>query len=77
MKTYLSLGEGKHLIQKVNATFEFNITKTKGGPIVASYLIDLKNGQGSVEFKPAPNADAKFTMTEDNFEAVCLGTLNP
>lgn len=49
----------------------------KGGPVVSSYLIDLKNGQGCVEFKPFASADAKFTMTEDDFEAVCMGKLNP
>jgi len=40
-------------------------------------MIDLKNGQGSVEFRAEPKAEAKFTMTEDDFEAVCLGKLNP
>jgi hypothetical protein len=44
MATYLNQGEGKPLIEKVAAIFGFEITKTKGGKVLASYAIDLKNG---------------------------------
>jgi 3-hydroxyacyl-CoA dehydrogenase/3a,7a,12a-trihydroxy-5b-cholest-24-enoyl-CoA hydratase len=47
MATYLNQGEGKSLVPKVNAVFGFEITKTKGGPVLATYEIDLKNGNGA------------------------------
>lgn len=77
MKTYLDRGEGKAVVPKVAAIFGFEITKTKGGKVEASYEIDLKNGQGNVKKGKPEKADATFTMTDDDFEAVCLGKLNP
>jgi putative sterol carrier protein len=77
MADYLSDGHGKGLIAKVDAVFGFAITPKKGAKPALIYEIDLKNGQGACkEGKPA-NADATFTMTDDDFEAVCLGKLNP
>ena len=77
MKTYLDQGEGKAVVPKVAAIFSFEITKTKGGKVESTYEIDLKNGQGNVKKGKADKADAIFTMTDDDFEAVCLGKLNP
>jgi len=78
MHTYLAQGNGKDLITKVNAIYAFEITKTKGGKVEAVYEIDLKNGQGNVKKgKPAGAVDATFTMTEGDFDLVCLGKLNP
>jgi 3-hydroxyacyl-CoA dehydrogenase/3a,7a,12a-trihydroxy-5b-cholest-24-enoyl-CoA hydratase len=77
MNTYLGQGLGKDVIPKVQAVFAFEITKTKGGKIEATYEIDLKNGQGNVKKGKPATADATFTMTEGDFEQVCLGKLNP
>ena len=77
MYTYLSQGLGKDVVPKVAAIFSFEITKTKGGKVEAIYEIDLKNGQGCVKKGKPATADAVFTMTEGDFEAVCLGKLNP
>jgi 3-hydroxyacyl-CoA dehydrogenase/3a,7a,12a-trihydroxy-5b-cholest-24-enoyl-CoA hydratase len=77
MRVFLARGEGKPLIQKVAAVYLFEITKAKGQPVAKSWVIDLKNGQGSVEVGKADKPDATFTMTDDDFEAVCLGKLNP
>jgi len=77
MYTYLSQGLGKDVIPKVQAIFAFEITKTKGGKVEATYEIDLKNGQGNVKKGKPATADATFTMTEGDFEQVCLGKLNP
>jgi len=77
MASYLAAGHGKALIPKVDAIFAFQITKKKGAKPSLVYEIDLKNGQGLCkEGKPA-KADATFTMTDDDFEKVCLGKLNP
>jgi len=48
MRVYLERGEGKALIPKVDAVFNFEIKTKKNGPVVKSYVIDLKNGQGKV-----------------------------
>ncbi len=77
MHTYLAQGHGKDIIPKVQASFGFEITKTKGGKVEAVYEIDLKNGQGNVKKGKPEKADATFTMTEADFEQVCLGKLNP
>lgn len=77
MATYLAQGLGKDLVPKVSAIFGFEISKTKGGKIEGSYEIDLKNGQGVTKKGKAAAADATFTMTDSDFEQVCLGKLNP
>ena len=77
MVTYLSQGHGKELIPKVGAVYGFEITRTKGGKVESIYEIDLKNGQGNVRKGKPENADATFTMTDADFEQVCLGKLNP
>lgn len=77
MATYLNQGLGKDLIPKVASTFGFEITATKGGPVALIYEIDLKNGQGQTKKGKPATADATFTMTDDDFEAVCMGKLNP
>lgn len=44
MSAYLAAGHGKELIPKVSAVFGFEITKTKGGKVLGTFEIDLKNG---------------------------------
>jgi len=77
MFTYLAEGNGKALIPKVASIYAFEITKTKGGKVEAVFEIDLKNGQGTVKKGKPAAADATFTMTDADFEQVCLGKLNP
>lgn len=77
MKVFLDRGEGKHLIPKVKSLYGFDITKKKGAKPSLSYTIDLKNGQGDVIRGKPKGADAIFTMTDKDFEGVCMGTLNP
>lgn len=77
MGVFLGRGEGKDLVPKVAAIFAFQITRTKGSPVESVYEIDLKNGQGLAKKGKPEKADATFTMTDDDFEQVCLGKLNP
>lgn len=77
MENYIALGEAKPLISKVAAVYNFNITQKKGGPIKKTWVIDLKNKTGGVHVGSDKDADATFTMTDGDFEMVCLGTLNP
>ncbi len=77
MRVFLARGEGKPLISRVSAVYVFEILKAKGQPVSKSWVIDLKNGQGAIEVGKVQSPDATFTMTDDDFEAVCLGKLNP
>lgn len=77
MGVFLQIGEGKKLIPKVNSVFGFEITKAKGQKPTLIYEIDLKNGQGSVHQRKPQSPDATFTMTDDDFNNVCMGKLNP
>ena len=77
MHTYLAEGHGKALVPKVGAVFGFEVLKQKGGKPVAIFEIDLKNGQGNVRKGKPESPDATFTMTDADFEQVCLGKLNP
>lgn len=77
MAQYLVRGEGKDLIKKVDAVFNFEIKETKKGPVVKSFVIDLKNNQGKVYAGNDKSANATFTMVDGDFEKVCMGTLNP
>ncbi len=77
MATYLNQGLGKDLIPKVQAVFGFEILAKKGEKPSLVYTIDLKSGQGKTARGAPANADATFTMTDDDFEAVCMGKLNP
>lgn len=77
MATYLNQGLGKDLIPKVSAVFGFEIIKQKGQKPAVIFEIDLKNGQGKCQRGAPANPDATFNMTDGDFEAVCLGKLNP
>jgi len=76
MNSYLEKGEGKKIVESLQATYAFEITPKKGAPVAKTFIIDLKNGLGKV-FEGKQTVDATFTMVDDDFEQVCLGELNP
>lgn len=77
MKLYLELGEGKDIVNKVKGTYQFDIVAKKGGPVLGSWEINLKDGQGYVKEGKAPKYDALFQMTDKDFDLVCQGKLDP
>ena len=77
MEEYLARGEGKDLPEKVGAIFQFDVRAKKGGPIVQSWEIDLKNTPPTCKKGKSSGPDATFTMVDSDFEKVCMGTLNP
>lgn len=67
---------GQEMVKKVNAVFEWHITK--GEKIAAKWTIDLKNGAGKVYQGPAKgSADATFVLSDEVFMEVVLGKLDP
>lgn len=77
MKAYLDQGLGKDIVPKIQGIYGFEITKVKGGKPEAVFEIDLKNGQGDVKKGVPKTADATFTMTDDDFDSLCQGNLQP
>ncbi|XP_048383622.2 peroxisomal multifunctional enzyme type 2 isoform X2 [Stegostoma tigrinum] len=67
---------GKELVKKVNAIFQWDITKD--GKTAAQWTIDLKNGSGEL-YKGAARhrADTVFTVSDEDFIQVVSGKLNP
>ncbi|NXG37096.1 DHB4 enzyme, partial [Dromaius novaehollandiae] len=66
---------GNELVKKVNAVFQWNITKD--GKTV-QWTIDLKNGSGEVYQGPArSSADTTFTLSDQDFMDVVQQKTNP
>uniref|UniRef100_A0A8C9MPZ6 Hydroxysteroid 17-beta dehydrogenase 4 n=1 Tax=Serinus canaria TaxID=9135 RepID=A0A8C9MPZ6_SERCA len=67
---------GNELVKKVNAVFQWDITKD--GKIAVQWTIDLKNGSGAVYQGPARNsADTTFTLSDEDFMDVVQQKINP
>ncbi|XP_008845234.1 peroxisomal multifunctional enzyme type 2 [Nannospalax galili] len=67
---------GSEVAKKVNAVFEWHITKA--GNIAAKWTIDLKNGPGEVYQGPARgSADTTIIISDGDFMEVVLGKLDP
>ncbi|XP_010632191.1 peroxisomal multifunctional enzyme type 2 isoform X1 [Fukomys damarensis] len=67
---------GKEVVKKVNAVFEWHITK--GGNTAAKWTIDLKNGSGKVYQGPAEGStDTTIIISDEDFMEVVLGKLDP
>ncbi|XP_056393346.1 peroxisomal multifunctional enzyme type 2 isoform X2 [Hyla sarda] len=67
---------GSELVKKVNAVFQWDITKD--GKTAAQWTIDLKNGSGEVySGSVRGRADTTFTLSDQDFMDLVLGKLNP
>ena len=66
------VAESSSLAQSINAVFQFKITGEPGG----SWVVDLKNGDGSVYEGDVDNADCSITMADDDFVELANGRLN-
>ena len=77
MQAYLALGHGANAVKKCGAVYQVDILKKKKGKPALSFVIDLKNGNGSCKEGSIKNFDAKFTMVDADFHKLCHGKLNP
>uniref|UniRef100_A0A8B9PAX4 Hydroxysteroid 17-beta dehydrogenase 4 n=1 Tax=Apteryx owenii TaxID=8824 RepID=A0A8B9PAX4_APTOW len=67
---------GNELVKKVNAVFQWDITKD--GKTAVQWTIDLKNGSGEVYQGPArSSADTTFTLSDQDFMDVVQQKTNP
>ncbi|XP_067424690.1 peroxisomal multifunctional enzyme type 2 isoform X2 [Emydura macquarii macquarii] len=67
---------GNQLVKKVNAIFQWDITKD--GETAAQWTVDLKNGSGEMYQGPARgSADTTLIISDQDFMDVLLGKINP
>lgn len=77
IKNFLAAGEGKHLIKKVGGIFQIEILDKKGGKLIKTWTIDLKNGNGSCKEGSDDKYNAHFSVSDSDFFDICNGKLNP
>ena len=77
IQAYLQSGDGKDLIEKINGIFQIDILDKKGGKVIKSWNIDLKNGNGSCSEGPNEKNNAAFIISDDDFFLLAQGKLNP
>lgn len=79
IREQLSSPDGAEAVQKLQSLFRFVVTPAQGAPI--TWLLDLKNGSGSIvevtDAAAAPKADTTFLLSDDNFVSLATGKLNP
>lgn len=73
---YLATGEAVDTVKKIAAVYQIDILQKKGGKVVKSWSIDMKNDKGACKESKADSPDATFTLTDDDFHALCHGKLN-
>ena len=61
------------MASSINALFQFHILGEPGG----AWVVDLKNGDGSVQPGTVDGADCTITMDDADFVALASGKLNP
>ncbi|XP_067027835.1 sterol carrier protein 2-like [Acropora muricata] len=66
--------EGPKLVKKIKGVFRFNI---KRGSEEAWWIVDAKNGSGSLKFMAPDKADCTVTISDDDFVELMSGKLNP
>jgi len=65
---------GAEYVKKINGIFCF---KLKNGDKEGVWVVDAKNGTGSVAFNPAGKGDATISMEAENLVQLMTGQLNP
>jgi len=66
--------KGGEYVKKINGIFCF---KVKSGDKEGVWVIDAKNGNGSVKYDPAGKGDVTFSMNDDDLLGLLTGQLNP
>jgi sterol carrier protein 2 len=65
---------GAEFVKKINGVFCF---KVKSGNNEGVWVVDVKNGNGSVKYDPQGKGDATISMEDDNLMLLMTGQLNP
>jgi sterol carrier protein 2 len=65
---------GAEYVKKINGVFCF---KLKSGDKEGVWVVDAKNGNGSVAFNPSGKGDVTISMEDENLVQLMTGKLNP
>lgn len=66
---------GAEYVKKIKGIYCF---KVKGaGKDLGVWVVDVKNGNGSVKFDPKGKGDCTISMTDDDLSKLMTGQLNP
>lgn len=68
--------EGELYVKKIGGIFAFKVKDGPGGK-EASWVVDVKNGKGSVEYNSDKKADCTITMADSDLLALMTGKINP
>ncbi|XP_013407713.1 non-specific lipid-transfer protein [Lingula anatina] len=66
--------DGANLVKKVKAVYCFKVTGAGGK--TGCWVVDCKNGSGSVKFDPNGKGDVTITMSDDDMIKMAMGKLN-
>ncbi|XP_037644719.1 non-specific lipid-transfer protein [Sebastes umbrosus] len=67
--------EGEKLVKKVGGVFAFKVKDGPGGK-EATWVVDVKNGKGSVSTDAGKKADCTLTMSDEDLLELMTGKLN-
>ncbi|CAN9503116.1 unnamed protein product [Ophioblennius macclurei] len=68
--------DGEGLVKKVGGVFAFKVNDGPGGKD-ATWIVDVKNGKGSVSNDPGKKADCTISMSDQDLPELMNGKLNP
>ncbi|XP_004679078.1 PREDICTED: non-specific lipid-transfer protein [Condylura cristata] len=68
--------EGEQFVKKIGGIFAFKVKDGPGGK-EASWVVDVKNGKGSVLLNSDKKADCTITMADSDLLALMTGKMNP
>ncbi|XP_069498278.1 sterol carrier protein 2-like [Ambystoma mexicanum] len=68
--------EGEPLVKKIGGIFAFKVKEGPGGK-EALWVVDVKNGKGSVDVNSDKKADCTITMADADLLALMTGKMNP
>ncbi|OBS82965.1 hypothetical protein A6R68_23041 [Neotoma lepida] len=68
--------EGEQFVKKIGGIFAFKVKDGPGGK-EATWVVDVKNGKGSVLPNSDKKADCTITMADSDLLALMTGKMNP
>ncbi|XP_040834468.1 sterol carrier protein 2 isoform X2 [Ochotona curzoniae] len=68
--------EGEQFVKKIGGIFAFKVKDGPGGK-EATWVVDVKNGRGSVHPNSDKKADCTITMADSDLLALMTGKMNP
>ncbi|XP_008577741.1 PREDICTED: non-specific lipid-transfer protein isoform X1 [Galeopterus variegatus] len=68
--------EGEQFVKKIGGIFAFKVKDGPGGK-EATWVVDVKNGKGSVLLNSDKKADCTITMADSDLLALMTGKMNP